>query len=373
MHKKSYLLAAILVVALMAVPALAQDKKPELPKRTFTPVKEFSYRTPVLSQGATGTCWSFSATSFMESELDRLGKGKYDLSELYTVYKTYVDKADYYVRMHGNSTFSQGAHLYDTVMTYVKDGAVPHEAYTGLLEGDKFHNHGEMVNALKAYLDAMVGGRRPPSAKWKPGFIAIMDSYIGKAPESFEYKGKKYTPKEFAAELGLVAEDYIMFTSFTHMPFWEASELVLPDNWKHYKNYYNLPIDDYMKVWRNAFENGFTAVFAGDVSEKFFDQRTTGYAIMDTDLKKFGKVTQEERQAMWDAGKTTDDHGMHAVGMAKDENGEVYYLVKNSWGNVGPFNGHIYIHENYMRGKLESFMIHKDAIPEDIRKKLNIK
>jgi bleomycin hydrolase len=365
-----------LLIFLIGGTAAAQDEREKLPEKTFTPVTQM-YTTPVLSQGATGTCWSFSTTSFIESELQRMGRENVDFSEIYTVYKTYQDKADYYIRMHGNSTFSQGAHLYDVVRVIEEYGALPDEAYTGLVKDDTMHNHSEMVRVLKAYVDALLDGRRAPSSKWKNGYANILNAYIGEPPAEFTYNGTEYTPRSYADEfITINPDDYVLFMSFTDQPMWEQGVCYVPDNWMHNDEYWNLPLDDFMRVFDHALRNEFTVVIASDVSEKYFRQGE-GYAVLERDLGDEPKmVTPEERQQMWETYETTDDHGMHAVGVATDQDGNVFYLVKNSWGvspRTGPYEGFIYMGENYMRGKLESYMVHKDGIPADIREKLNIK
>lgn len=374
--KITVLLAALIIAALSSVPAVAQDDD-KLPEKTFTAVTNM-FTTPVLSQGRTGTCWSFSTTSFIESELKRMGMEPVDISEIYTVYKTYQDKAEYYLRLHGNSTFSQGAHLFDAVRVIREYGAIPNDLYTGIVEGDDGHNHGELVRVLKAYVDALLASRRSaPSDKWDEGYANVLDAYIGAPPESFTWEGKEFTPRTFADEyVKINPDDYLMFMSFTDMPMWEKGVCYVPDNWMHNSNYYNLPLDDFIRVFDHALRNEFTVVIASDVSEKNFRQGE-GYAVLPRDLEEDPKpVTAEERQQMWDSYQTTDDHGMHAVGVATDQDGNTFYLVKNSWGvseRTGPYKGFIYMGKNYMRGKLESYMVHKDGVPADVLEKLNIK
>lgn len=373
MRRMIHLFIALMLLAAW-VPVMAQDAV-DMPAKTFTPFGTEIWRTPVLSQGGTGTCWSFSAVSFIESELHRLGKADVDLSEMFNVYKTYLDKADYYVRTMGNSTFSQGAHLYDSFRILKLYGAVPQSVYSGLWADEKNHSHGELERVLSAMMQTLIkDARRAPSLKWRAGFTAVLGSYLGVPPEKFTWEGKEYTPRSFADTfVNLNPDDYVVLTSFSHMPFYKASELVVADNWFHYDGYFNLPLDDYMRAFDNAVRNGYSVVMAADVSEKMFKQKV-GYAVLEQDKDGVKPVIQAEREKMWDNWETTDDHGMHAVGIARDEKGEIYYLVKNSWGveNQGPHNGHIYMHENYLRGKMESIMMHKDGLPKDLREKLGL-
>lgn len=372
---KKYILILVALV-IIAPQAFAQDET-EFPEKTFTNVNEI-YRTPVLSQGATGTCWSFSASSFWETELERLGKGEINISELFTVYHVYIEKARVYIKMHGNNTFAQGGFGHDFPFVYENFGAVPADVYSGLLEGDEGHNHGELARVLKAYLDALLASRRSaPSHKWMDGFKGILDAYIGTPPAEFEYEGKTYTPRSFADEkLDLNMDDYLQITSYKYLPWYEASEHVIPDNWMHCKCFYNLPLDEFMQVFDNALRNGYSVIVSSDVSEKYFSQKH-GYAILERDLEGQKElVTQDEREEMWNNWKTTDDHGMHGVGVATDENGDTFYLVKNSWGvseRTGPYDGHIYMSENFLRAKMHTIYVHKDGVPAEILEKLKIK
>lgn len=374
MNKRLMVVAIALIITLLAVPAFAQQRQEvKMPDKKFTTVNEM-WRSDVLSQGRTGTCWSFSATSFMESEVERLGKGKHDLSEIFTVFNTYLMKGDYYIRMQGNNTFAEGGFSHNELMVLKNIGAVPNEVFNGLWEGEPGHDHSELVGVLKSYLDTLLKQRGAPSQKWSKGFKAILEAYLGNYPAEFEYQGKKYTPKSYAAELGLNPDDYVHVTSYTYLPFWKQGEHIIPDNWCHADDFYNVPLDDYIKIFDYALRNGFTTVVSADVSEPMFSMKH-GYAVLPGDLEKDAKlITQEEREEMWNNGQTTDDHGMHGVGVATDEDGNVFYLVKNSWGaENGPYAGHIYMGQNYMRAKLHTFMVHKDGIPKEYWEKLGIK
>lgn len=364
----------------------------------FTVVKDLA-ATPVQNQYRTGTCWSFSTLAFFESELLRKGKGEHNLSEMYVVNHTYKDKADQYVRMHGKTNFGAGGAFADVAYVWKKYGMVPEEVYTGLKNGSTKHNHAELNNILTAYVDAVIEDKQKKiTPNWKVGFDAVVDSYLGKLPETFEYKGKEYTPKSYAKELGLDMDDYVSLTSYTHHPFYVPFILEIPDNWLHMKSY-NLPLDELMEVMDKALMNGYTFAWGADVSEKGFAFRE-GLAIVPEDkatIEVRGKddknysdagaekisnafeepvkqveVTQEMRQKGFDDWETTDDHGMQITGIVKDQNGEKYYIVKNSWGTkYNDLDGYFFASEAYVRLKTMNIFLDKDAIPKDIAKKLD--
>lgn len=358
--------------------------------------------TPVKNQYRSGTCWSFSAISFLESELIRMGKGEFDLSEMWAVRNCYYDKGIKTVRLFGALNFGSGGAFHDVTYVLKNYGLVPESAYPGLNYGEKMHVHGEMDELLKDYIDGVIKNKNKKlSTAWKVGFNGILDAYLGKKPEKFNYKGKEYSPKSFSKEvLGLNADDYIEISSFTHHPFYSSFMIEIPDNWL-WGSVYNLPLDEMMQVIDNALENGYTVAWGSDVSEKGFSWKN-GLAIvpasspeeMDnmesakwdksitSNLKKNmytfenpvpeKKITQELRQEEFDNLKTTDDHGMHIIGMAHDQNGTKYYIVKNSWGNGGR-DGYFYASEAFVRLKTTDIMIHKDALPKEIKKKLSLK
>jgi bleomycin hydrolase len=380
-HLKVGIVAVLVVLLCASVTVTAQEQeKTKWPEKTFTIEKEY-WRTPVLSQGGTGTCWSFSTTSFFESEINRLYDAEIDLSEMFTVYHVYIAKADYYIRMHGNNTFAEGGFSHDLLMVMDEFGAMPADVYTGLWEGEKGYNHSELSRVLSAMLDALLqsgGYGRPsaPSMKWMSGFKAALGAYLGTPPESFEFNGTTTNAKDFFTNsVKLNPDDYVELTSFLYMPYYKPSEHVIPDNWMHYDKFYNLPLDEFMQTLAYALDNGYTVAISTDVSEEGFNQKR-GYAMLKDDLDGIEPVTAEQREEMWNRWKTTDDHGMHAVGVARDEEGNVFYLVKNSWGTnperTGPYNGHIYMHENFLRAKMHAYLLHKDAIPAEIREKLGL-
>ena len=352
----------------------------------------------VQNQSRTGTCWSFSALSFVESELMRMGKGKHKLSEMYIVRKAYEDKAENYVRMHGTANFSQGGAFHDIPYVIKKYGIMPQEAYKGLNYGLENHNHSEMEAVLKGMLDAVIANKQKQlTTSWKKAFNAVLDSYLGAVPENFTYKGKSYTPMSFAKSLDMNMDDYVIITSFTHHPFNESFVLEVPDNWI-WAQAYNVPLNDMMSIMKGAINNGYGIGWAADVSEKGFSFRD-GLAIVPEDedaLKVKGKdnkqfnnagakkegtqfdtpgpekeITQEMRQAAFDNYLTTDDHGMHLTGMVKDQEGNEYFIVKNSWGTAyNDCDGYFYASMPYAALKTMNFMIHKDALPKAMKKKL---
>tara|TARA_B100001142_G_scaffold323364_1_gene373277 strand:+ start:14572 stop:15765 length:1194 start_codon:yes stop_codon:yes gene_type:complete len=342
--------------------------------------------TSVKNQGRSGTCWSYSATAFLESELIRLGKPKIDLSEMYTVRKVYQDKADKYIRLHGNLNFAQGGAEPDIFYVIKKYGAVPEDVYPGLNYGTKGNDHGELEASLKGILDAVKDKNSGKiSTAWKTGFDGVLDAYLGDEPKEFSFNGKIYTPRLFADDyLGIDSDDYVQITSFTHHPFYTWFPIEVPDNWSWAMSY-NVPLDQMMTSIDHALENGFTIAWATDVSERGFSLKngvaispTKPWADMsDTERSKaFSSpheemnVTQEIRQLGFDNYQTQDDHGMQIVGKVKDQKGGIYYIVKNSWGDIkNPYrNGYIYASEAFVKSKTISIMLHKDGLPKRIKK-----
>lgn len=367
----------------------------------FTVVKKVPY-TSIKNQNRSGTCWAFSGLGFLESELMRLGKGEHDLSAMFIANNAYKHKADMYVRMYGSFNFSAGGAFHDVVNMIKYHGIVPTEVYSGINYGEDVHTHAEMDGILKAIVDVVV--KKPNkkiSTAWKNAYSAVIDAYLGKIPEEFTYQGKKYTPQTFFKSLDFNLEDYVSLTSFTHHPFYEKFILEVSDNWM-LETVYNLPLDELMQVMYNAVQNGFPIAWASDVSDKGFNSKK-GIAIIpdktftetdgsdrarweklsqgdkEKELYSFEKpgqektITQEMRQIAFDNQSTTDDHGMIIVGLAKDQAGTNYFIVKNSWGDYGPYNGIFYASDSFVKLQTMDIMVHKDAIPKDIRKKLGIK
>ncbi|WP_293670273.1 C1 family peptidase [uncultured Parabacteroides sp.] len=358
--------------------------------------------TPVKNQAATGTCWCFATTSFMESELLRMGKGTYDLSEMFIVRQKYMNQLqDNYLR-RGEGNIGQGSLSHTFMNAYRQVGIVPEEVYTGINYDSDRHNHGEMVRFMHALADVAVKAKQR-SPEYDKLIENLFDTYLGKLPEKFTYKGKEYTPKSFAESLGLNMDDYIELTSFTHHPYYVKFDVEVPDNWEH-SLMYNLPLDEMMETVDYALNNGYTVCWDGDVSEKGFSF-TNGVAInpevkkvedlSGTDRARFEKlgekerleevskfehpypeinVTPEVRQAGFESFVTTDDHLMHVTGITKDQNGTKYYITKNSWGtDRNKFGGYLNMSESFVRAKTIYVMVHKDAIPKGIKAKLGIK
>lgn len=372
-------------------------------KYQFTEVKHLD-NTPVLSQGMTGTCWSFSTISFFESELLRKGmKDVPALSEMYIVRKAYEAKADKYVRYDGKINFSQGGAFHDIPYVMSKYGVVPRDVYKGLPDGEKTYNHNELFNALdgimhgviKTIEDAKGNGISP---RWKIAVNATLDSYLGAEPKEFTFNGKKYTPKTYFESLNLNMNDYISLTSFTNYDVNKPCIIEVQDNWLSGTSY-NLSLDDLFTATVEALKNGYTIAWGADVSEKGFSFKN-GIAIAPTDpttIQVSGKdnknfsdagadrnsnaflepveevvVTPELRQQGFDNKTTTDDHGMHIVGLYKDQNGKNFFLVKNSWGTANFPKGYLYVSENYFKLKTLNIYLHKGGVPKTIMSKLNV-
>lgn len=358
--------------------------------------------TPVKNQAATGTCWCFATTSFMESELLRMGKGEYDLSEMFIVRQKYMNQLqDNYLR-RGEGNIGQGSLAHTFKNAYCQVGIVPEEVYKGINYNSERHNHSEMAQYMKAIADVAVKNKKR-SPEYDKLIQNLFDTYLGQLPATFTYKGKEYTPKTFAESLGLNMDDYIELTSFTHHPYYVKFDVEVPDNWEH-QLMYNLPLDEMIETVDYALNNGFTVCWDGDVSEKGFSFKN-GVAInpevkkvedlSNTDRARFEKmdekerleevykfeqpypevkVTPEVRQEGFEAFVTTDDHLMHLTGIAKDQNGTKYYITKNSWGtDRNKFGGYLNMSESFVRAKTIYVMVHKDAIPKAIKTKLGLK
>lgn len=336
-----------------------------------------SEHLPIISQDQTGTCWSFSTTSFLESEIYRITGKKIDLSEMYQARTTYPIKADNYVLRQGKAQFSEGGLAHDVINSAAKFGLVPNEVYTGLNNGKLKHNHAEMVSILEAMLKTYVANGKV-STDWKLAINAVLDAYLGKTPTEFSFEGKKYTPKSFLDYTKIQPENYVTITSFTHEPLYKSFILNVPDNFSN-GSMYNVTLDEMVAATDYALDKGYTLTLDADVSEKNFTNK--GIAIVPEngdDLEK-GKteiiqeknITPELRQEGYENLTTTDDHLMHIVGRVKDQKGNEYYVVKNSWGTKAGIDGFVYMSKSYFKLKAISVLLHKDGINKDLKKKLN--
>ena len=385
----------------VAVFAFAIASFAQAPGYEFTTVVSHK-ATPVKDQSSTGTCWCFATASFMESELLRMGKGEYDLSEMFIVRQKYMNQMeDNYLR-RGKGNIGEGSLAHTFKNAYKQVGIVPEEAYSGLIDGNKEHNHGALSRYFKALVDANIA-----SKKRTPQYYALInnlfDTYLGKLPEKFTYKGKEYTPQSFTESLGLNMDDYIELTSFTHKPYYEMFSPEVPDNWEN-QPMYNLPLDELIETIDYALNKGYTVCWDGDVSEQGFsfkngvainpqvedvkDYSTTDRARFESmpkyqrldEVFKFEHpypeiaVTPEIRQEGYEKFVTTDDHLMHITGIAKDQNGTKYYITKNSWGtDRNDFGGYLNMSESYVRAKTICVMVHKDSLPKELKQKLGIR
>lgn len=329
--------------------------------------------TPVKSQARTGTCWSFATSSFIESELIRMGHEDANLSEMFVVRNIYKDKARNYVLRQGKANFSQGSLSHDLIRVMESGGVMPESVYSGLLKGEEKHDHSEMEAGLKGFLDGILNQKRL-SKKWPLAFNAILDAYLGTAPETFKYNGKEYTAMSLAKDLGLDAGKYVSLTSFTHHPYNESFILEIPDNYSN-GSFYNVQLNDLISTIDKALAKGYTVAWDGDVSEKGFDAKK-GIAVLPVNEKrkdlfdnpgKEQKVTAELRQDNFESFSTTDDHLMHIVGKAEDRNGTEYYIIKNSWGEISPFKGYLYMSKAYAEMKTVAIMVNQDVLPQKIR------
>lgn len=388
---------------LLSVSTWSKDKTPKVNNEgyQFTVVKENPITT-IKNQGSSGTCWAFSGVGFLESELLRMGKGEYDLSEMYIVRRNYEDKANKYVRLGGKLNFAQGGSFADVIETINEYGIVPNEQMDGLNYGETGHKHGEMEAGLSGYIDGIIKNQNKRlSTAWQRGFSGILDAYLGEKPTNFTYNGKDYTPQSFAKELGLDSKNYVSFTSFTHHPFYSAFAIEVQDNWRWALSY-NVPIDELIQIIDDAINNGYTVAWASDVSEIGFtrngiavmpDQESTeivgsdqahwlGLSIADKNKAikdkieagpvKELEITQEMRQLAYDNYETTDDHGMQIFGIAKDQRGNKYYMIKNSWGKTGKYNGIWYVSEAFVKYKTMNIIVNKAAVPSNIASKINL-
>ncbi len=362
--------------AVSLYPQNEHKKTDKPPRHEFTMLYQIG-ATSVKNQANTGTCWDFATQSFLESELMRMGKGNYNLSEMFVVRCTYPLKAEHFVRRHGKYQFGPGGQAHDVLTVLDKFGAVPYSVYPGLEPGDSLYDNTELDAVLSSVLNTIVGMKKI-TAHYEDVVNAICDIYLGKVPQKFEYDGKEYTPKTFGESLGINTKNYVEITSYTHHPFYSKFVLEVPDNWEE-GEYYNVPLDDLVKIIDNAIETGYTVAWDGDVGrDNFYRKRDYAVVPLDGDTSKTGPekekdVTQAMRQKAYDDYTTTDDHLMQITGMAKDQAGTVFYYTKNSWGTKDKkYGGYWYMSEPFVKLRTIAIMLNKDAVPKDIRKKMGI-
>lgn len=396
---KKVIIAAL--AALTVLGAGAEEKKDSVNPRkpVFTVVKENKI-TSIKDQNRSGTCWDYSTLSFFEAEILKKTGKTYDLCESFVANKDYMDRAIQVVRLHGDCQFSQGGSAYDPLYVMEHYGICPEDAmpFPGSLYGDSLNNFNEFFDVMTPYVQAVAKSTaKKISSQWKVGLQGILDAYLGKCPESFQYEGKTYTPLQFAKSLGLDWNDYVSFTSYTHHPFYKGFAVEVQDNWR-YPLSMNVPIEDISKIIDNAIMNGYTVAWGGDVSEDGFTRTGLAYNLDAKKMKSYAGSdmakwlgltrkeknniidslgvdapeivpTQEQRQQRFDDWELTDDHGMLIFGIAKDQKGKEYYMVKNSWGETGDYKGIWYMTKNFIVANTMDFLINKNAVPKDIRKK----
>lgn len=389
------------VAAICSLPTMAQKAD----SLVFTTVLENPV-TSIKNQNNSGTCWSYSALAFLESEVLKKDPSKtdIDLCESFLVSKTYTDRADRNVRTHGDASFSQGGSFYDAIFCMERYGFIPEGImpYPITPYGDSLFNFTNFFPPMEAYIKAIAtSNAKKINPIWKKDVQGMLDNYFGECPTEFEYKGKKYTPQSFVKDyLQLDPNDYVSLTSYTHHPFYSQFVLEIQDNWR-WATSYNLPLDEFMRVMEEGVKKGYTFAWGADVSEDGFSRRTgknkcvatvpdtkatagvgsdqsrwtgekAGAKIAQADAAGEKVITQEMRQEGYDNWTTTDDHGMQIYGIAKDQNGKEYFMMKNSWGEYGPYKGFWYVSKPYVAYKTMNIVINKNAIPKDIRKKLGI-
>ncbi len=393
MKNKSIFIISLLALILFSSLLTAQEEKKE--EEEVKEVYQFTNdlvlpHTAPQSQGRTGTCWCFATLSLLESEfMSEHEKDTVDLSEMFIVRHAYSDKADNYIRFHGKINFAQGGASHDVMDQMTLHGCVPEVVYPGENIDEDDHNHSEIANVLHAMLDAVLKAGKPTPV-WKDAFNAAADVYLGIPPQTFTFQEKQYTPQTFLSNyLDLNPDDYIEITSFTHLPLYEQVLLKLPDNWAFNDEYYNVKVEDLSAIIEYSLQQGHTVVFGGDISNKHFSARDKGYAIVPQDEKWEDKsldeieaeveepveekqITAKLRQKQFNKFQVTDDHGMHIVGLAHDQEGNTYFYTKNSWGTKGKYQGYLYMSKPFVELSTTAIMVNKHALPKDIKKKLGL-
>lgn len=400
-------LVSTIFLAVTAIVTFAQTDSTEVKKDSldegfrFTTIDSVAI-TPVKNQNRSSTCWAFSALGFLESEVLRTKGKEIDFSEMFVVSKTMMDRATYCVRLYNEPHFAPGGSAYDVIYCMSHYGLVPQEAMPGIqyawTKNDTLPVHSELDHVASGYLKGLTGLKKL-SPVWKKGLQAIYDTYLGSCPETFTYEGKMYTPRSFVESLGLKEEDYVSFTSYTHHPFYERFALEVPDNWRM-DQMYNVPMEEMMAIIDHALANGYTLVWGADVSEIGFTRKGIGVVpdedngadITGSDMAKWvgmtpdkkkeeltkkplpeKTITQQMRQDAFDNWENTDDHGMQIFGIAHDQNGKKYYMIKNSWGTLkSDYKGIWYVSEAFMQYKTNDILVHKAALPKDIKKKIHL-
>ena len=390
------------LVAFAAIGASAAEKTDSVNKNkpVFTVVKENPI-TSIKDQNRSGTCWDYSTLSFFEAEILKATGKTYDLCESFVANKNYMDRAVQVVRLHGDCQFSQGGSAYDVLYVLKNYGICPEDAmpFPGSLYGDSLNNFNEFFGQLEPYVAGISKSTaKKISGQWKVGLQGILDAYLGECPEKFNYQGKSYTPKTFAASLGLDWNNYVSVTSYSHHPYYTQYAVEVQDNWRNPLSW-NLPMEDMARIIDNAVINGYTVAWGGDVSEPGFTRKGLAYFydtkkmenLAGSDMARWLKLTPakrtsivdslgctvpeltptpEQRQERFDNWELTDDHGMLIYGIAKDQNGKEYYMVKNSWGESGDYKGIWYMTKNFIVANTMDYLVNKNAIPKDILKKM---
>jgi len=367
-----------------------KDNKSENSKDSFTFTEIINIeKLPVKNQGSSGTCWSYSTNSFIESEMIKAGKKPVPLSQMYSARNVYLEKGKQYVKMHGATALGDGGSLHDALDMYRIYGAMPEEAYTGLNYGTKLNDFSEMGALREAFLTTVIKPKKGKlTPNWYAAYTGIIDAYLGTPAETFTFEGKTYTPRTFADQVvGINPDNYIEFSSFMEYPLYQQFILPIPDNWS-LGMVYNVKMNQLTDIIDNALKNGYTVNWATDVSEKYFSWKNGVAYVPEIEFEDMSKeekeamfngpkadrvITEEARQMAFNNYTTTDDHGMHIVGLAKDQNGREYYIVKNSWGDSNDYKGYLYVTKPYVQFKTTSILLNKAGVPKDILKKINVK